>query len=231
MAFLRAILLTLDESAIPGEIPIIPRIQEGPPRRVVAANYLMCASLMISLLAAFVALLAKQWVTQCLWNPGGPMAERHGNRQRKFDRPVKWSRLFLTNLLGMLQIALLLLVCGLYRYVWSIGVSIESTLICFTITVLGAVFFAAAVVSLYASPFQTPASTVLHASWRVITSSIAHSKRVFSRTRQSKPWIKPKDSATTHRTDVNDVECVSWMLRYINDPEAFDAAIQFAGTA
>ena len=71
----------------------------------------------MSLLAAFVAMLGKQWLNRYLRHAGGSMIERCGDRQRKFDGLNKWPfRLFIESLPIMLQIALVLLTCGLSRY-------------------------------------------------------------------------------------------------------------------
>ena len=114
----------------------------------------------MSLLAAFVAMLGKQWLNRYLRHTGGSMIERCGDRQRKFDGLEKWPfRLFVESLPIMLQIALLLLTCGLSRYMWSINTSVASVVISFT--VLGILFYIGIVVagtSLYECPFQTPAS-------------------------------------------------------------------------
>jgi hypothetical protein len=66
---LRAILLTLDHSAIPGET--IPPVQDNPPNEVITVTGLLYASLFILLLAAFVAMLGKQWLNRYLRNSGG----------------------------------------------------------------------------------------------------------------------------------------------------------------
>jgi len=120
----------------------------------------MYASLLMSLLAAFVAMLGKQWLNRYLRHTGGSMIERCGDRQRKFDGLEKWPfRLFVESLPIMLQIALLLLTCGLSRYMWSINTSVASVVISFT--VLGILFYIGIVVagtSSYECPFQTPAS-------------------------------------------------------------------------
>ena len=91
------------------------------------------------------------------------MVERCGDRQRKFDGLEKWQfRLFIESLPVMLQIALLLLACGLSRYVWSINVSVACVVISFT--AFGFLFYVGIVVagaSSYGCPFQTPVSTVL----------------------------------------------------------------------
>ena len=91
------------------------------------------------------------------------MVERCGDRQRKFNGLEKWPfRIFIESLPVMLQIALLLLACGLSRYIWSVNTSVAPIVISFT--VLGVLFYfgiVAAGTSSYECPFQTPASTVL----------------------------------------------------------------------
>ena len=211
----------------------------------------------MSLLAAFVAMLGKQWLNRYMRNSGGSMIERCGDRQRKCDGLEKWPlHFFVESLPVMLQVALLLLACGLCRHMWSINTSVACTLI--NLTGLGVIFYVAIVIagmSSYACPFQTPVSTALRGLWKKVrrgTVSLIHSKWVFSRThgmwdrgvrsllrRQSlptipleniqvhqfEPWLKRKDL----RTNADDVQCVSWILRNITDPEALDAAIRLAG--
>jgi hypothetical protein len=132
---------------------------------IVTTSNLLYASLLMSLLAAFVAMLGKQWLNRYLRHTGGSMVERCGDRQRKIDGLEKWPfRLFIESLPVMLQIALLLLSCGLSRYVWSVNVSVARVVISFT--VLGVIFYIGIVIagtSSYECPFQTPASTALRA--------------------------------------------------------------------
>ena len=222
----------------------------------------MYASLMISLLAAFVAMLGKQWLNRYLRNSGGSMIERCGDRQRKFNGLKKWPlNFFVESLPVMLQAALLLLACGLCRHMWSINAPVACTLI--SLTGLGVVFYIGIVIagmSSYACPFQTPASTTLHGPWkkarRGVVSLIVHSKRVFSRTHRvwkrgvrsllhhqsqpaiplevvqvdrPEPWLNPEDLAIICRKNADDVQCVSWILENITDPEALDAALPVAG--
>ena len=91
------------------------------------------------------------------------MAERCGDRQRKFDGLEKWPfRLFIDSLPIMLQIALLLLACGLSRYVWSVNTSVARIVISFpTLGLLFYIWIVAAGTSSYECPFQTPVSIVL----------------------------------------------------------------------
>jgi len=150
----------------------------------------MYASLMISLLAALVAMLGKQWLNRYLRNSGGSMIERCGDRQRKCNGLEKWPlHFFVESLPMMLQAALLLLACGLCRYMWTINTSVAYTLISFT--GLGAAFYVTIVIagaSSYACPFQTPASVALRDLWKKVHHGIfpltVYYTRVLSRTRR-----------------------------------------------
>jgi hypothetical protein len=126
----------------------------------------------MSLLAAFVAMLGKQWLNRYLRHTGGSMVERCGDRQRKFDGLETWPfRLFIESLPIMLQIALLLLACGLSRSMWSVNTAVAWVIISFT--VLGILFYLGIVIagtSSYECPFQTPASIGLR---NLIDSKIA----------------------------------------------------------
>jgi len=121
----------------------------------------------MSLLAAFVAMLGKQWLNRYLRHTGGSMVERCGDRQRKFDGLKRWPfRLFIESLPIILQIALLLLASGLSRYMWSVNVSVARVVISFT--VFGFLFYVGVVVagtSSYECPFQTPVSIALRYLW------------------------------------------------------------------
>ena len=214
----------------------------------------MYASLLISLIVAFVAMLAKQWINQYLWSSSGSTIERCRNRQRKFDGVRKWSpHIFLTYLLWMLQIAVYLLIDGLYVHIWNVNAPVANTVLSFLgLTGLSYTVIVGIGSLSYVSPFQTPLSGFFRACWRVIA-SIVHPKRALSQIRrvlpplprqslpttvslenvelhQPKPWIKPKDLADIHQRNLNDVACVLWILRYTTDPEALDAAIRFAIT-
>jgi hypothetical protein len=129
----------------------------------VTATCLMYASLLISLLAAFVAMLGRQWLNRYMRNTGGSMMERCGDRQRKCDGLKKWRlHFFIESLPVMLQVALFLLASGLCQHMWSINRRVAGTLI--GLTGLGAAFYIGIVVAgtwSYACPFQTPLSTFL----------------------------------------------------------------------
>ena len=135
----------------------------GPPQEIVTSLDLMYASLLISLLAAFVAMLGKQWLNRYLRHTGGSMIERCGERQRKFDGLGKWQfRIFIEGLPIMLQMALFLLACGVSRYMWSVSTSVAWVVISFTL--IGFLFYIGIVIAgtcSYECPFQTPVSIAL----------------------------------------------------------------------
>ena len=169
-ALLRTILLTLNRSAIPGENPTIPPIHEDTPREITVASCLMYASLLVSLLAAFVAMLGKQWLNRYLRHAGGSTIERCGDRQRKLEGLERWPfHTFVESLPVMLQVALLLLACGLCQQMTSVNTSVACVLLVFT--ALGVLFYLGIVItgaSSYECPFQTPASTALRDLWKGI---------------------------------------------------------------
>lgn len=164
-AYLRAILLTLNHSILPDELPPPPTVWSGPAQEIVLATNLLYASLVITLLAAFVAMLGKQWLNRYLRDTGGSISERCGDRQRKRNGVKKWPfEIFIESLPVMLQVALLLLAVGLTRYMWAINLSVARTLL--GLTAFGVAFFVLIVVagtSSYECPFQTPASLAFRA--------------------------------------------------------------------
>ena len=182
---------------LPAETVTVPPIHEDPPGEIVTASGLMYASLLISLLAAFVAMLGKQWLNRYLRNTGGSMMERCGDRQRKCEGLEKWPlHLFVESLPIMLQISLLLLACGLCRQMWSINTTIAYILI--TLTAFGISFYLGIVfagASSYECPFQTPVSGALRDMWKATRDQrfafILYSRLTLSRiNRASKRWIR-----------------------------------------
>jgi len=135
----------------------------------------MYASLLISMLAALVAMLGKQWLNRYLRHSGGSMVERCADRQRKCDGLEKWPlHSFVESLPLMLQVSLFLLASGLCRHMWTINTPVACTLI--SLTGLGVVFYIGIVIagmSSYACPFQTPGSIALRGPWKKIRPRIA----------------------------------------------------------
>jgi len=79
-AYLRAILLSLNRSIASDEDPATPPAWNGPPTEIITTSDLLYASLLMSLLAAFVAMLGKQWLNRYRRHTGRSIFERCGDR-------------------------------------------------------------------------------------------------------------------------------------------------------
>ena len=159
---------SLNQSAIPGETPTVPPVEEDLSAGIINATLFMYISLLMSLFVAFFAMLAKPWINRYLKNSGRSMIERCGNRQRKFDGLGERSpRLFIGILLDMLQFSLFLLIYALCARAWSVKTSLAPALTLFS--VFGVGLYIATVIAgtlSHTSPFQTPASIGLRSLWR-----------------------------------------------------------------
>jgi len=162
-AYMRLLIYCINSSAFPTP-PDLPT-WDGPSEGIVVAANLLYASLATSLLAAFVAMLGKQWVNRYTRNKGGSIAERCGDRQRKLNGlHRRHFHVLMESLPVALQLALLLLGCGLSQYTWLINQTIASTII--GVTGFGILLYIAIVVAgsiSYECPFQTPLSLALRA--------------------------------------------------------------------
>jgi len=181
--------ISLPSPVRPLPLHLFRKIHRARLSEVVTATCLMYVSLLISLLAAFVAMLGEQWLNRYLRNSGGSMIERCGDRQRKCSGLEKWSLYFFVESLPVMLQVSLLLVCGLCRHMWPINAPVAR--ISIGLTGLGAIFYIAIVIagtSSYACPFQTPVSTTLCDSWKKVRPGIIslniYPKRMLSRTRR-----------------------------------------------
>lgn len=135
----------------------------GPPSGIVTAQSLLYASLATSLLAAFLAMLGKQWINRYARTGGGSAAERGRGRQRKLDGLQEWRfHLFAETLQIMPQLALLLLAFGVSEYLWTTSITVASVVIGFaglSLVLFAAFGFAAAFD--HNCPYQTPFSFLI----------------------------------------------------------------------
>jgi len=74
----------MDSSLFPGADPSF-ITWTGPPPEVVTIQFLLYASLATPLLAAFLAILGKQWVNRYIRKRGGSAANKSGDIQRGLD--------------------------------------------------------------------------------------------------------------------------------------------------
>ncbi|KAG2032633.1 hypothetical protein BDR03DRAFT_873633 [Suillus americanus] len=123
------------------------------------------ASLSMSLLAAFGAVLGKQWLGYYKSNRygRGSQEERGKRRQEKFDGLITWYfDAVVQSFPVLLQISLLLFGIALGAHMWCEQPSIAWVII--ATTVFGFLFYSLTVMACLISPacpFQTPMSTVL----------------------------------------------------------------------
>lgn len=182
--------------------PVVPPSQispsnDPPPNELVTAATLLCACLMISILATFGVVLGQQWLNRYLSRDGGSMIERCVNRQLKCDGLKKWGfDYFIRYPRYMLQIALVLFACGLYEFMKLANNTVAYTLI--VLVALGALFYVVVAIAgafSYGFPLQTSLSALLGRLGRRIkpgwTSTI---------------WPNTRD----------------WLLRYTVDPHQQD---------
>ena len=155
----------------------------GPPPDIVAVQAILYASLAISLLAAFLAILGKQWINRYTHTRGGSTEEKSRNRQRKLDGLEDWYFHVIAECLpAMLQLALLLLGCALSRYLWTISHTIAWIAVTFTIFGFTSYTFFTLAATFYNNcPYQTPFSLLIQALIRDLT----HRRSTFARLARS----------------------------------------------
>lgn len=169
------IIYKMDNITFGNNVPTLPE-RTGPPRTMVHVQAIPFASLAASLFSGFLAMLGKQWLNRYeSTDMRGSAIERSQNRQRKLDGVDAWYlKSVMESLPLMLQAALLLLGCGLSRYLWDIDIMIA--LVVLGITLIGVIFYLFIVIAGMATescPYQTPGSQFLRYLGKTLRSSIA----------------------------------------------------------
>ena len=196
-------LLRIVASAALGNIPTGPDAAlpewKGPDSTIIHVQAILYSSLSASLLAAFVAMLGKQWLNRYASVEHGSVIDRGRQRMRKMDGMVTWRfGLVMECLPLMLQAALLLLGYALSNYLFFVNKAIASVIMGFT--TFGLLFYllvvSAATLS-YNCPFQTPLSLLLRFLIRFDNKHKRYIKRfkgwcrhIFSQIK--KRWRRPK---------------------------------------
>jgi hypothetical protein len=138
----------------------------GPTPTMVNVQCLLYSSLAASLMAAFGAMLGKQWINKySRVDNHGSLMERSRDRQRKFDGMMRWHFDWIMECLPLiLQAALLLLGLALSLYLLTIFTRVGVVMIFFTS--FGVIFYVTIIICgtlWYDCPFQTPASIFIRA--------------------------------------------------------------------
>jgi hypothetical protein len=190
----------------PDSVPDISTLSSstGFPPSIIWVQTLAYASLAFSVLAAFGAVLGKQWLHSYMTNRGrGTLEERGIERQMKLDG-AEYFRLqnILQAFLVLLQISLLLFGLSLSANMWVKQTTISSVIIC--TTGFGILFYAGTtlVSALHPdSPFQVSGPGLF----------TAISKRIL-----------PNTSTFTSNTSVK-MSAIHWILETSTNPEVVDA--------
>lgn len=155
MSFAVLTMLLNTTSGIPNDVTV-PTIT-GPNRAAVEVQAVLCGSLAASLLAAFLAMLGKQWLNLYV---DGSFIDRNRHRELKMRGMIAWRfKLVMECLPLIMQGSLLLLGYALARYFWDISRTVSSVIIGFTafgLTFYLFIVFAGTISK--ACPFQTPIS-------------------------------------------------------------------------
>ena len=210
------------------DVPTIPQ-WSGPPHTVVRVQAMLYTSLAASLLAAFLAMLGKQWLNRYIsTGMQGTVMERSQNRQRKLDGIVTWYFDSVMELLPlMLQFALLLLGCALSLYISGVDTTVASVVI--GITSLGAACYTFIIVAGTASvscPYQTPGAKILRYLWQKVPNHSAFSITKVSVTQQPVTQYGPKQTLGQEATAL-DFPCISWILRTSLDQDINQLTLKF----
>ena len=157
----------------------------GPDPTLVHIQCILFSSLAASLLAAFVAMLGKQWLNRySKVDMHGSLIDRSRDRQRKMDGMNTWGFNFVMESLPlMLQAALILLGYALSNYLFTIDKTVAAVIIGFTS--FGLLFYGAIAVAAilsYNCPFQTPFSLIVRSLIGLINDRGKHLKR-------SRSWL------------------------------------------
>ncbi|KAJ7719284.1 hypothetical protein B0H16DRAFT_408107 [Mycena metata] len=145
-------------------IQIEPQLSKDPPKIIVIVQCLLYASLLTTLLAAFLAVLGKQWLMYYqAAGSRGTIQERGLERQHKFDGLVKWKfEAVLQAFPLLLQLALLLFTSSISLYLWTVHHSIAILVTFLTALGLSSYIVLLGSATIFSDcPFQTPLGPLL----------------------------------------------------------------------
>ena len=158
MSFTVLTMLLNATSGTPNQIGV--PIASGPKASAVQVQSILFSSLASALLAAFLAMLGKQWLNL---HVEGSLIDRSRHRELRMRGMITWRfKLIMECLPLVMQLSLLLLGYALAQYLWDLSRTVSAVIA--TFAVFGVLFylfivFAATVWKM--CPFQTPVSLVL----------------------------------------------------------------------
>ncbi|KAG8769854.1 hypothetical protein FRC12_004685 [Ceratobasidium sp. 428] len=181
-------------------------------------NALWFTALALSLAAALVALLAKEWLTVFMAHRPHPPHAYALLHQRRLQGLKGWGALHMIDLLpSMLHLSLLLFSLGMAIYLWTIDLGIA--ILVMIITGSTVIFYAGTTVlgAMYEScPFVTQVSRYLPAFVEVLP--LAQHGAV----RDSRGTPTDNSEATTHE----ELQALRWLAETARDPQVVDYVCQ-----
>ena len=203
------VLLEMLFNATTGTLPAgspasIPR-WSGPDPVTVQVQCVFYATLSATLLAAFLAMLRKQWLTQYKRNETrGSIADRSRVRERKLTGLRAWRfHTVMESLPLILQFGLVLFGSALSRYLWEVNRSVSFVVVGFICFV--SLFYAFIVAaSLFSSdcPFQTPFSLLIHFAIALVATRRKEPQETLGPTQHPpQPEPQPEPSSPTDTTN------------------------------
>jgi hypothetical protein len=185
---------------------------------MIQVQAMLYASLAVSLLSAFLAMLGKQWLNRYTsTDMRGTGIERSQNRQRKLNGIVTW---YFNNVMEslplMLQVALLLLGCALSLYLWGIDVTVACVVV--GVTALGVtfyVFFVVAGAACVSCPYWTPGARIIRPLFSAFHGAVVRARIALACGASRRICIAPSARARglDQRAATLDLECISWILQ------------------
>ena len=157
MSFTVLTMLLNATSGTPNQLNI--PVQSGPNPSAVQVQSILFASLASALLAAFLAMLGKQWLNL---HVEGSLIDRSRHRELRMRGMITWRfKIIMECLPFVMQLSLFLLGYALAQYLWSLSRTVSSVIAIFTsFGVLFYLFIVFAATAWKTCPFQTPVSIV-----------------------------------------------------------------------
>jgi len=241
MSFTVLTMLLNATSEVPNQLGI--PVASGPKASAVQVQSILFSSLASALLAAFLAMLGKQWLNL---HVEGSLIDRSRHRELRMRGMITWRFKFIMECLPLImQVSLLLLGCALARYMWDLSRTVSAAIAAFT--VFGFLFY---LVIVFAAtfwktcPFQTPASFVFRYILNLIKSR--EFRWVKGLPNRLSRLFRPKGSDQSFKTAMSvfdqsldhgesdrettfssDTNCISTMLRMASGSDAIVAITRF----
>ena len=158
MSFTVLTMLLNTTSGIPTQLNV--PAMSSPKASAVQVQSILFGSLASALLAAFLAMLGKQWLNL---HVEGSLVDRSRHRELRMRGMITWRFKFIMECLPLaMQLSLLLLGYALARYAWDLSRTVSAVITSFTVFgVLFYLFIVFAATVWKTCPFQTPVSLVL----------------------------------------------------------------------